>query len=173
MFQVNLYHKKSIHPHRYVNDRYCSLTVVTPVHRQLLTQCSNNRYSPTPVICLTRYIPLPWPPSSILVFIIPMMLFGLGLPPWPIFVGLAANCLVGLKPPPVNCLMSAASELANPVNCRANVVAPVYCVIVRNGAWPDPTGRPLRIPVVDGGSGVVVRTGDACGEVLKPEGSSD
>jgi len=132
------------------------------------------RYSPIPVICLTRYIPLP---SSTLLVLIPITLLGLGLPPCPpipnCFVGLPANCLVGLKPPPVNCLMRAASDPPSPVNCRANVVAPVYCVIMRDGALPDPNGPPLRVSVWDGVSGAVVRVGDACGELLKPGGRSD
>jgi hypothetical protein len=64
--------------------------------------------------------------------------------------------------------MSAASEPPSPVKWRANVVVPVCCVIAR-GAALDPNGPPLRIPVEDGASGVVVRVGDTCGE----EGRSD
>lgn len=50
------------------------------------------------------------------------------------FVGLP-NCLVGLKPPPVNCLNRAASEPPpNPVNCLTRVVVPVSWALT----FPEP-----------------------------------
>lgn len=59
-------------------------------------------HSLTPVICLTKYIPRP-----------SCILFGLCL---------AKSCFVGLKPPPVNCLVTGVPESPIPVNCLAIVV---------------------------------------------------
>ena len=113
-------------------------------------------------------------PSSTLLLLIPMTLLGLGLPITPNgFVGLPANCLVGLRPPAVNCLMSAASDPPSPVNCRASVVVPVYCVDMREGRLLDPNGAPLRVPILDGANSAVVLVGDPTGEAFKPEGRSD
>ena len=99
-----------------------------------------------PVICLTRYIPLP---SSVLFeILVPMTLFGLGRPeaPAPLqklppicFVGLML--LVGLNPPPVSCFSSPDSfpNSLSPVNCLA-IVVPECC-----------TAMPLDdVPVEDG-----------------------
>lgn len=82
-----------------------------------------------PVSCLTRNIPRP--SSMLLVFLIPITLFGRGLIPLPpnipnCFVGLIL--LVGFKPPPTICLRGPES-LPIPVNCRAIVVVPVSCAV--------------------------------------------
>ena len=80
---------------------------------------------PPPVICRTRYIPLP---SSIdLLLLIPITLFGLGrgVTSPSCFVGLPESCLVGLSPPPVSCRKIPESPPPRPVNWRAMVVVPV------------------------------------------------
>lgn len=79
---------------------------------------------PPPVICRTRYIPLP---SSIdLLPLIPITLFGLGrgVASPNCFVGLAESCLAELCPPPVSCRKIPGSP-PRPVNWRAMVVVPV------------------------------------------------
>ena len=81
--------------------------------------------SPPPVICRTRYIPLP---SSIdLLLLIPITLFGLGrgVASPNCFVGLPESCLVELSPPPVSCRKIPESPPPRPVNWRAMVVVPV------------------------------------------------
>lgn len=114
-----------------------------------------------PVSCLTRNIPRPSPSPRF-----PMTDFGLGnraprRGPSCILVGLDANCLVGLSPPPVICRISAASELLpTPVYCRAMVVAPVNCrpmvvLPVCCAATPPKGPRP---PVYEGTTGDL--TGD-------------
>jgi hypothetical protein len=45
--------------------------------------------------------------------------------------------------------------------------------MIRDGVVPDPNELPFRMPVYDGATGAVVNVGDACGEVVNPEGRSD
>lgn len=116
---------------------------------------------PPPVICRTKYIPLP---SSIdLLPLIPITLFGLGrgVASPNCFVGLPASCLVGLSPPPVSCRKIPESPPLRPVNWRAMVVVPVSC-----GATNGPF--PVLRPVYDGMSGL---RGGSTWTLLKCNGS--
>lgn len=102
---------------------------------------------PPPVICRTRYIPLP--SSTDLLLLIPITLLGLGrgVASPSCFVGLPASCLVGLNPPPVSCRKIPESPPTRPVNWRAMVVVPVSCGVIKG---PPPALR----PVYDGMSGL-------------------